>query len=58
MANKNANLQIAKNTKDDEFYTTYETIESEVKHYISHFPVRLYYVIAMILLNLIFVNTF
>lgn len=37
MANKNANLQIAKNTKDDEFYTTYETIESEVKHYISHF---------------------
>ncbi len=37
MANKNANLQTAKNTKDDEFYTTYETIESEVKHYISHF---------------------
>lgn len=37
MANKNSNLQTAKNTKDDEFYTTYETIESEVIHYVSHF---------------------
>lgn len=36
-ANKNSNLQTAKNIKDDEFYTTYETIESEVVHYISHF---------------------
>lgn len=35
--NKNSNLQIAKNKKDDEFYTTYETIESEVAHYVSHF---------------------
>lgn len=37
MANKNSNLQSAKNTKDDEFYTTYETIESEVSHYVRHF---------------------
>jgi len=37
MANKNTNLQKAKNLKDDEFYTTYETIESEVAHYVSHF---------------------
>lgn len=37
MANKNTNLQKAKNTKDDEFYTTYETIESEIAHYVSHF---------------------
>ena len=37
MANKNSNLQSAKNTKDDEFYTTYETIESEVVHYVAHF---------------------
>ena len=37
MANKNTNLQKAKNSKDDEFYTTYETIESEVVHYIAHF---------------------
>lgn len=37
MANKNSNLQKAKNTKDDEFYTTYETIESEITHYTSHF---------------------
>ena len=37
MANKNSNLQSAKNTKDDEFYTTYETIESEVSHYVHHF---------------------
>ena len=37
MANKNVNLQNAKNTKDDEFYTTYETIEKEIAHYIKHF---------------------
>ena len=37
MANKNTNLQKAKNTKNDEFYTTYETIESEVNHYVPHF---------------------
>ncbi len=37
MANKNTNLQKAKNTKDDEFYTTYATIESEVAHYVPHF---------------------
>lgn len=37
MANKNSNLQFAKNTKDDEFYTTYETIKSEVAHYVQHF---------------------
>lgn len=37
MGNKNTNLQIAKRTKDDEFYTTYETIEQEVSHYIKQF---------------------
>lgn len=37
MANKNTNLQKAKNSKDDEFYTTYDTIESEVSHYVAHF---------------------
>lgn len=37
MVTKNTNLQTAKNTKNDEFYTTYETIESEIKHYILHF---------------------
>lgn len=37
MANKNVNLQNAKNTKDDEFYTTYETIEKEITHYTKHF---------------------
>ena len=37
MANKNTNLQFAKNIKDDEFYTTYETIEKELSHYIKHF---------------------
>ena len=37
MANKNSNLQSAKNTKNDEFYTTYETIAKEVVHYIPHF---------------------
>lgn len=37
MANKNINLQNAKNIKDDEFYTTYETIEKEMVHYTKHF---------------------
>lgn len=37
MGNNNSNLQTAKNVKDDEFYTTYETIEKELAHYIKHF---------------------
>lgn len=35
--NDNRHLQSAKNAKDDEFYTTYETIESELQHYTRHF---------------------
>lgn len=37
MGNNNIHLQFAKNTKDDEFYTTYETIEKELIHYTKHF---------------------
>lgn len=37
MANKNTNLQNAKNTKNDEFYTCYEDIEKELSHYTNHF---------------------
>lgn len=37
MGNKNTNLQVAKNTRDDEFYTTYETIAAELVHYEKHF---------------------
>ena len=37
MANKNTNLQNAKNIKDDEFYTTYEDIEKEIINYKIHF---------------------
>ena len=37
MGNKNTNLQAAKRAKDDEFYTTYETIEKEVLHYKDQF---------------------
>ncbi len=37
MVKKNSNLQAAKNLKDDEFYTTYETVESEITHYLPHF---------------------
>ena len=33
----NTNLQAAKNLKDDEFYTTYESIVEELSHYKSHF---------------------
>ena len=34
---KNTNLQAAKNLKDDEFYTTYESIVEELSHYAHHF---------------------
>ena len=37
MGNKNTNLHMAKSAKDDEFYTTYETIAKEVAHYKQHF---------------------
>lgn len=37
MGNKNTNLQAAKNSKYDEFYTTYEAIEKELSHYFKHF---------------------
>lgn len=37
MANSNTNLQAAKDLKDDEFYTTYESIEEELRHYLPHF---------------------
>lgn len=37
MGNKNTNLQMAKNAKDDEFYTIYETVEKEMAHYVQHF---------------------
>ena len=37
MANKNTNLHRAKRSKDDEFYTTYETVESEIAHYVEQF---------------------
>lgn len=37
MANNNINLQAAKDLKDDEFYTTYESIEEELSHYTRHF---------------------
>ena len=33
----NTILQKAKNKRDDEFYTTYESIVEELSHYISHF---------------------
>lgn len=33
----NSNLQKAKNTKQDEFYTQLNDIENEMKHYINHF---------------------
>ena len=41
MGNKNTNLQMAKNAKDDEFYTTYETIEKEIAHYVQHFKEKI-----------------
>ncbi|MCR4619124.1 MAG: adenine-specific methyltransferase EcoRI family protein [Paludibacteraceae bacterium] len=37
MGNKNTNLHKAKRDKDDEFYTTYETVEKELSHYVEQF---------------------
>lgn len=37
MSNKNTNLHNAIKARDDEFYTTYETIEKELWHYKNHF---------------------
>ena len=37
MGNKNTNLHIAKHAKDDEFYTTYDTVSKEISHYVNHF---------------------
>ena len=37
MANKNTNLHRAKKERDDEFYTTYETVETELSHYMPQF---------------------
>ena len=37
MGNKNTNLHRAKRERDDEFYTTYETVEKELVHYAQHF---------------------
>lgn len=37
MKSTNSYLQHAKNKKYDEFYTTYETIEKELRHYIDQF---------------------
>ena len=35
--NNNVSLQSAKNSKNDEFYTTYEEIEKELRHYKTQF---------------------
>lgn len=37
MSNNNIHLQAAKDKKNDEFYTTYESIVEELSHYIHHF---------------------
>ena len=46
MGNNNSNLQTAKNAKDDEFYTTYETVQKELSHYVKHFNKKQFYAIA------------
>lgn len=56
MGNKNTNLQIAKNVKDDEFYTTYETIEKRSNITLLILKIKWFYVIVMIRMNLISVN--
>ena len=43
MDNGNTCLQAAKNNRDDEFYTTYESIEEELSHYNAQFRDRTVY---------------
>lgn len=43
MENGNTCLQAAKNNRDDEFYTTYESIEEELSHYTAQFRDRTVY---------------
>ena len=40
---KNDNLHKAKTAKNDEFYTTKESIETELKHYWPHFKGKIIY---------------
>lgn len=42
MRNTN-NLKVAKRAKNDEFYTRYEDIEKEIKHYTQHFNNKVIY---------------
>ena len=37
MTKNNSNLHQARRAKNDEFYTRYEDIENECKHYVKHF---------------------
>ena len=40
---KNANLNIAKKEKNDEFYTLYEDIEKEMLYYVDYFKDKIIY---------------
>lgn len=46
MKKNNANLYKAKNRKNDEFYTLYEDIENELKHYTKDFEDKVIYLNA------------
>lgn len=41
--NTNSNLHTARSAKDDEFYTTFNTVEEELFHYASHFYGKVVY---------------
>ena len=43
MGNTNRDLQKARNTKDDEFYTLYETVEDEIKYYTKYIENKIIY---------------
>ena len=60
MANKssNKNLRSANKAKKDEFYTQLVDIEKELKHYRKHLKIKLFIVIAMTLVLVIFFITF
>ena len=55
---KNSSLNAASVAKQDEFYTQYKDIQSELNNYTKHFADKTYYAIVMIRLRVISANSF
>lgn len=52
----NSNLHMSRDAKEDEYYTDITLIEDELKHYKDILGIKLYFVIVMILMKVIFLS--